>query len=510
MKKMVRARIAEKTSSIGVAFRTGDEARLKWKGLKKKVTEKDNDCSATGGGRPKTRIIPFEDLVMAVIGEKSSLHNGIDGGLQTVDCGGYKVTQFPVTSVSGKGSGTGTRGAKTMLLSVPHEMQQGPAIIELPEQVYTSQDLPVQPSTSSSNMAVVPESQPPSTNPVVTPVRSRGWKARLMKRRREASGSKQSRGETAIEDKEESCVFKEVGDRGHQPVSLHEVAQDETAKWLVVAPTLLEKFTFPQDLGIVDTPWPFGNAVPKNEISIKDHLIKKMFDSDIVDLYGYMAMRETVPVKNYTNILAKKTKFAAWLVSNCWTPGKRMDYIKRLQKLVPVDIYGGCGPHKCPRSHDNACFEKFSTQYKFYLSFESGLCQDYVSEKFFRYMETDAVVVARGDGHKYLAPRGTFVNTADFAGIRELADHLKYLDANTEEYINILKAKDEYVPLYEDYPIRDPQGNVKYMAYHYEAVSFCETCRRLWDLDNHRKTIADLPAWFDNGNCYPPEDITDV
>nr|KAG5701741.1 hypothetical protein BaRGS_004343 [Batillaria attramentaria] len=124
------------------------------------------------------------------------------------------------------------------------------------------------------------------------------------------------------------------------------------------------------------------------------------FDSDIVDLYGYMAMRETVPVKNYTNILAKKTKFAAWLVSNCWTPGKRMDYVKRLQKLVPVDIYGGCGPHKCPRSHDNACFEKFSTQYKFYLSFESGLCQDYVSEKFFRYMETDAVVVARGDGHK--------------------------------------------------------------------------------------------------------------
>ncbi|KAK7486137.1 hypothetical protein BaRGS_00022603, partial [Batillaria attramentaria] len=257
MKKMVRARIAEKTSSIGVAFRTGDEARLKWKGLKKEVTEKDNDCSATGGGRPKTRIIPFEDLVMAVIGEKSSLHNGIDGGLQTVDCGGYKVTHVPVTSVSGKGPGTGTRGAKTMLLSVPHEMQQGPAIIELPEQVYTSQGLPVQPSTSSSNMAVVPESQPPSTNPVVTPVRSRGWKAWLMKRRREASGSKQSRGETAIEDEEESCVFKEVGDRGHQPVSLHvrAVAQDETAKWLVVALTLLEKFTFPQDLGIVDTPW---------------------------------------------------------------------------------------------------------------------------------------------------------------------------------------------------------------------------------------------------------------
>ncbi|KAK7499100.1 hypothetical protein BaRGS_00009647 [Batillaria attramentaria] len=156
MKKMVRARIAEKTSSIGVAFRTGDEARLKWKGLKKEVTEKDNDCSATGGGRPKTRIIPLTSKQWTVVATK--LH------------------KFQSRVSVGRGL-----ELKTMLLSVPHEMQQGPAIIELPEQVYTSQD------------------------PVVTPVRSRDWKAWLMKRRREASGSKQSR----IEDEEESCVFKE-------------------------------------------------------------------------------------------------------------------------------------------------------------------------------------------------------------------------------------------------------------------------------------------------------------
>nr|KAG5701739.1 hypothetical protein BaRGS_004341 [Batillaria attramentaria] len=194
-------------------------------------------------------------------------------------------------------------------------------------------------------------------------------------------------------------------------------------------------------------------------------------DSDIVAPYGLIRERRKPGVKNYTDILARKTKFAAWLVSNCHTDGRREDYVKKLQKYVSVDVYGACGPFKCPRSQDNACFKKFSTDYKFYLSFESAVCQDYVSEKFFRYMDTDAVVVARGNGHK------------------------------------ILQAKDGYVPVYEEYPIRNKKGNIGYMVYRHEAVSFCQLCRRLWDLQDYRKTIHSFSQWFDKGNCKKPQDI---
>ncbi|KAK7489764.1 hypothetical protein BaRGS_00018946 [Batillaria attramentaria] len=230
-------------------------------------------------------------------------------------------------------------------------------------------------------------------------------------------------------------------------------------------------------------------ATPPN----RTHLDQVRSDSDIVAPYGLIRERRKPGAKNYTDILARKTKFAAWLVSNCHTDGRREDYVKKLQKYVSVDVYGACGPFKCPRSQDDACFKKFSTDYKFYLSFESAVCQDYVSEKFFRYMDTDAVVVARGNGHKVkviksrgeghnVAPEGTFINTERFSSVKELADHLLYLDSHQEEYIKILQAKDGYVPVYEEYPIRNKKGDIGYMVYRHEA-------------------------WFDKGNCKEPQDI---
>ena len=125
-----------------------------------------------------------------------------------------------------------------------------------------------------------------------------------------------------------------------------------------------------------------------------DHL--RRFDSDIVDLYGALTKRQTPLEKNYTEIVAKKTKFAAWLVSHCSTFGKREDYIKLMRQHVTVDAYGACSPSKCPRSSDDACFQMISEKYKFFLAFENAFCKDYISEKFFRYLEANTVVVARG------------------------------------------------------------------------------------------------------------------
>ena len=88
-----------------------------------------------------------------------------------------------------------------------------------------------------------------------------------------------------------------------------------------------------------------------------------------------------------------------------------------------------------------------------------------------------------------------------------MSRYLQHLDTHPEEYVRILKAKDEYQVLYEDWPSRSRQGQVLYMTYHYEAVAWCETCRRLWNLDQYRQTIPDFNSWFDKHNCYPPKDL---
>ncbi|XP_070175766.1 3-galactosyl-N-acetylglucosaminide 4-alpha-L-fucosyltransferase FUT3-like [Littorina saxatilis] len=232
-------------------------------------------------------------------------------------------------------------------------------------------------------------------------------------------------------------------------------------------------------------------------------------DSDIQGVYGVMARRERPAEKNYTHILALKTRLAAQLVSSCHTFSRREEYVRRVDHIARVDKYGGCSKLKCPRHSDDACFKLLSTQYKFYFSFENAFCKDYITEKFFRFMEGDFVVVARGSNdYKAHAPSGTFINTADFRSPEHLARHLLYLDSHPEEYLKILRAKDRYRPLFEDWPIRTARGNILFMTYHYQAVGFCEMCRRLWDLDRYRHTVPDIAVWFDKHNCYPPPDLS--
>lgn len=101
------------------------------------------------------------------------------------------------------------------------------------------------------------------------------------------------------------------------------------------------------------------------------------------------------------NRLQSKTKAAAWFVSNCISRSKREQIVKELQKELKqydltVDVYGKCGPLKCSRSDEAACFDLIKKEYYFYISFENSFSEDYATEKLLNAMQNDAVPIVYG------------------------------------------------------------------------------------------------------------------
>lgn len=109
-------------------------------------------------------------------------------------------------------------------------------------------------------------------------------------------------------------------------------------------------------------------------------------DSDFWATYGSY---EEIPFVNLSqqDFSAGKSKLVAWVVSNC-QPYLRKAVVHELQKHITIDIYGRCSGEfgkrrSCPGG--TTCRD-IIRQYKFYLSFENALCEDYITEKYWRHL----------------------------------------------------------------------------------------------------------------------------
>ena len=110
-------------------------------------------------------------------------------------------------------------------------------------------------------------------------------------------------------------------------------------------------------------------------------------DSDIVFPPGNLKHTKRITQRNYIEIFKNKTKFAAWVVSNCHTLSRREEFVNKMKMHgLKIDIYGRCGTTLLTDPK-----EMISKQYKFYLSFENSLCSDYVTEKVFGYLSLNTV-----------------------------------------------------------------------------------------------------------------------
>ena len=216
-------------------------------------------------------------------------------------------------------------------------------------------------------------------------------------------------------------------------------------------------------------------------------------DSDIFIPYGFVWTRNTVPERNYSEIFRRKTKFAAWIVSNCDAESRRDKFIHRLQALgLPIDIYGECG---FPLENDPAAM--INHEYKFYFSLENTLCDDYVTEKFFSYFPLDTVLVVRGGAnYRQLLPSEAFIDSSKFSSISDLVCYLSTVNASELLYTNYLKEKDKY--------------STKTTFEDASNLPFCELCSKLNNKAANQYVYHDILDFINTDTCHAPTDLGDL
>lgn len=193
-------------------------------------------------------------------------------------------------------------------------------------------------------------------------------------------------------------------------------------------------------------------------------------------------------VKNGRNFAANKTKKVAWFVSNCGAKNGRLDYARKLGEHIGVDIYGACGPKRCPQN-SNRCFEMLNADYKFYLAFENSNCKDYITEKFYvnglGHDVLPIVMGARPQDYEIRAPYKSYIHVDDFSGPEALAEYLHKIDNDDELYNEYFqwKGTGEFV-------------NTKF---------FCRLCTMLHDdkvREEEKSYYKDINEWWrGDGTC---------
>lgn len=162
-------------------------------------------------------------------------------------------------------------------------------------------------------------------------------------------------------------------------------------------------------------------------------------DSDVVLPYGYLLQSDvhngthsSATVKSKLTLAARPRAQAVWIASDCQSEDERQLVVEALKdEGLEVDTYGGCGtPHPCPM-HDKECNIAFMSRYDFVLAFETSRCRDYVTEKFWNALLSEAVPVVMGprrSDFEAVGPPSSFLHMDDFKGdIPKAASMLKKL-----------------------------------------------------------------------------------
>lgn len=176
--------------------------------------------------------------------------------------------------------------------------------------------------------------------------------------------------------------------------------------------------------------------------------------------------------------IQNKPKKIAWFSSHCGVSSKRETLAEKINQHISVDMYGKCGNLKCSKERFGKCLDMVGSNYKFYLSFENSVCKDYVTEKLFNVLNLNVIPIVYGDAdYDSIVPSHFVIDVRKYKTVKELADYLKFLDENPEQYLKYFEWKNHYVV---DTSPQEP---------------LCQLCKKLNEPRN-KTFYEDIIAWL--------------
>lgn len=189
---------------------------------------------------------------------------------------------------------------------------------------------------------------------------------------------------------------------------------------------------------------------------------------------------------------AGKTKDLLAYVSNCDSRHyNRLQIIRELSaNNLSLDLSGVCGKkHKVCRNLESFNECAAHKQYRFYLSFENSLCEDYITEKFWKVLSSDHYMIPVAMGGKSItdytrvAPPHSFIHAEQFDNIDQLAQYLNEVAHNATLF-------NSYHTWRQDYKMERPDTQ----------VPACQLCR-VAHLKPDLTARTDFSTWWNKGAC---------
>ncbi|XP_073945566.1 GDP-fucose protein O-fucosyltransferase 3-like [Choristoneura fumiferana] len=243
---------------------------------------------------------------------------------------------------------------------------------------------------------------------------------------------------------------------------------------------------------------------PRNREELSHERILKLFNysstlsrySDIPFPLQYLESFEDITSRTYFVETPAKNSFLSeiapvmYIQSDCETSTERDTYMKELMKYINVDSYGGCLNNKQLESkftHDylnhlnDDSFLQFIARYKFVMAIENGVCDDYITEKFWRAIKVGSVPIYFGSPsiRDWFPNKKSAIMLEDFPTPKILSEHLKKLMKNDTLYEKYLAHKIEQTitneRLINEYRMRPNQLDAMKTVEDFE----CLICKKL-------------------------------
>lgn len=210
------------------------------------------------------------------------------------------------------------------------------------------------------------------------------------------------------------------------------------------------------------------------------------------------------------NSYLKEISPILYLQSNCKTTTMRDSYIRELMKYIPIDSYGKCLNNKeLPSAYrhfgykylERNDFLQFVARYKFVIAIENSVCDDYITEKFWRAIHVGVVPIYFGSStiRDWLPNEKSAILLEDFPTPQLLIAYIDNLLQDDDLYEQYLEHKtggivrNQY--LIKELKMRPYQTDFDLVKEKLE----CLLCEQL-----HKSREAPLPTRIINNSHYCP------